>query len=213
MLMNINLKKMVLVASLLIAAGFASNTLAQQAPAKASSQLRIVSFHGDMASLLSAMGPSFGVTIGFEADPLKPNSEVTVEVRDGLLPDVLNAIVKSEPRYQWREVDGVFEVFPINGTNPFLEITISTVRLSDVTAAEAINQLMDLPEVRPVVMSMKLKHRAANTSSRASEQKFSINLGRVTLRQALNQIAKESGIRFWIFRKYDDETFSIGPTL
>jgi hypothetical protein len=210
--MNINLKRTALATCLVIAAGFALDTLAQQAPANAPPPLRLVSFHDDMASLLAALGPSFGATLGIEIDPLKPNSEVTVEVRDALLPDVLNAIVKSEPRYQWREVDGVFEVFPITGTSPFLEMTISSLRLTDVSSAEAINQLMDLPEVSSVVMSMRLKRRANNTSSAASEQKFSINLGRVTLRQALNQIAKESGKGYWMFRRYGDGTFSIGPT-
>ena len=211
--MNINLKRTVLVACMVITACFASNTLAQQVPANASSPLKLVSFHGDMASLLSALGPSFGVTIGFEADPLKPYSEVKVEVREATLPDVLNAIVKSEPRYQWREVDGVFEIFPIKGTSPLLEIMIGSLQLTDVSGAEATNQLMDLAEVRPVVMSMKLKSRAATTSARTSEQKFSINLSGVTLRQALDQIAKESGTKFWLFRKYGDGTFSIGPTL
>jgi len=211
--MNINLKRTALMACVVITACFASNTFAQQVPANASSPLRVVSFHGDMAALLSALGPSFGATIGFEADPLKPNSEVTVEVRDATFPDVLNAIVKSEPRYQWREVDGVFEVFPIAGTSPLLEMMIGSLRLTDVSGAEAINQLMDLTEIRPVVMSMKLKRRPDSTSARPSEQKFSINLSGVTLRQALDQIAKESGIRFWLFRKYDDGTFSIGPTV
>ena len=41
------------------------------------------------------------------------------------------------------------------------------------------------------------------------EEKLSFDLSGVTLRQALNRIAADSGTWFWAFRRYPDSTFEI----
>jgi hypothetical protein len=50
----------------------------------------------------------------------------------------------------------------------------------------------------------------AGTSTENKGKRFSVSLEAVTLRQALHKMAKDSGVRFWIFRSYGDGSFSIG---
>ena len=206
--MNINPR--IMLGPLLVVLACASVATAQQGASKPP-PLRVIHFHGSMAGLLARLAGDYGVTIGLEADPTKPQSEVIIDVRDATLTDILNAIVQSEPRYQWRESGGDIEVFPVSGGNPLLDMPLSTFQVKDVRRAEAIDQLMGLPEVQAVAMSMNLKLRPDGPlPTGAKDEKFSLSLSGVTLRQALNRIAKESGARFWLFRNHNDGSFSVG---
>lgn len=180
-------------------------TIAQQTSPSRTQLPAVINYDGDMASILTHLPEIYGVTIGLEVDPKQPQSQVEFYLLNPTLPDVLNAIVKSAPRYQWRESDGFIEVFPVAGSNPLLDTMISSFRTSDVDEAGAINQLLNLPELQANMRAMSLNRRAPGGTSREKKgEKFSVNLEGVTLRQALHKIAKDGGGRFWIFRNYSD---------
>ena len=197
----------VILAIILVCAWAAS---AQQSPTKAE-RLRVVHLDGmDMAAFLAHLADDYGVTIGLETDPKKPKSEIKLDLRDVTFPEILNGIVQSEPRYQWRENDGCIEVFPINGGLSLLDTPIRSFQVKDVNRDLAINRLLGLPEVRAQSLSMNLKPRPPYPpSERTKDEKLSFNLNGVTLRQALNRIAQDSRAKFWVFRRYDDGTFEI----
>jgi hypothetical protein len=183
---------------------------AQQTPAKAS-QLRVISWKGDMAALLALLADQYDVVIGVEADPKKPKSEVTLDLRDVTFHDILDGIVQSEPRYQWREIDGCIEVLPVKHDISLMDTTISSFQVKDVFLEVAINELLSLTEVRAMTMTMNLNRRhPPNGPPQAGLRKVSLALNGVTVRQALDRIIKQSGAKFWIFRTYEDGTFSIG---
>jgi hypothetical protein len=208
--MNTKLKQ--IVSGLAIVLAVATAISAQQNPAKAS-QVRVIKFHGDMATLLATLAQQYDVTIGMEADPKKPRSEVTLDLYDATFHDMLNGIVQSEPRYQWRESGGCIEVLPVSNGLSLMDIPIGSFQIKDVSREEAINELLNLPEVRAITMSMNLSRRATgNPPAGAGERKVSLNMNEVTLREALNRIIKQSGASFWLFRTYPDGTFSIGTS-
>jgi hypothetical protein len=208
--MNTKLKH--IATGLAIVLAVATAISAQQNPAKAS-QVRVIKFHGDMAALLATLAQQYDVTIGLEADPKKPRSEVTLDLYDATLHDMLNGIVQSEPLYQWRESDGYIEILPVKNGISLMDTPISSFQVKDASREEAIKELLSLPEVRAITMTMNLSRRApGNPPARAGEGKVSLNLNGVTLRQALNRIIKQSGARFWLFRTYPDGTFSIGTS-
>jgi hypothetical protein len=190
-----------------------SPTIAQQTSASRIQLPAVIQYDGEMASILAHLPEIYGVTIGLEVDAQEPQSQVEFYLRDPTLSDVLNAIVKSAPRYQWRESDGFIEVFPVAGSSPLLDTMISSFRCSDVDEAGAINQLLKLPEMQANMRTMSLHGRAQGGTSTEKKgekaEKFSVNLEGVTLRQALHKIAKDSGGRFWIFRNYSDGFFAI----
>jgi hypothetical protein len=167
-----------------------------------SKSVAVIKYQGDMASLLAHLPETFGVTLGLEVDPQKPYSLVRVDLREATIHDVLNAIVQSEPRYRWQEVDGFIEVLPVAQGRTFLDTTISNFRVNDVDPAEAINQLMNLPEVQAGMKAMNLDRRELNSASPEKKgEKVSISLEDVTIRRALHRIMTESGGRFWVFRR------------
>src|SRR5688572_10359458 len=150
--------------------------------------LGVIKYDGDMAALLMNLTNTFGVTIGFEVDPQQPKPQVGLFVRDATLADVLNAIVGSAPRYQWRESEGFIEVWPRERSSPLLDTIITDFRVNDVDAAVAISQLVSLPEVQAGMRGMSLNPREpGNASPEGEPRKFSLSLEGVTVRQALNR--------------------------
>jgi hypothetical protein len=138
---------------------------------------------------------------------------VKIYLEEASLTDVLNAICKSAPRYQWRERDGSLEVWPLEGGSPLLDTSINNFRVENVNGTEAINQLMALPEIKASMRAISLDPLdPGDTSSQGKGEKFSISLERVTMRQALDRVAKESGARFWIFRRDSNRFFSISTS-
>jgi hypothetical protein len=186
-----------------------SPTMAQQTSTSRTQHPAVIKYDGDMTSMLAHLTKIYGVTIGLEVDPQQPQSQVEFYLLNPTLPDVLNAIVKSAPNYQWRESDGFIEVLPMAGSSPLLDTMISRFGTSDVDEAGAFNQLLNLPELQANMRAMSLKGRALGDTSTEKAEKFSVNLESVTFRQALHKIAKLSSGRFWIFRNNSDGSFSI----
>jgi hypothetical protein len=204
--MHINLKQTASALAIVLAVVTA---ISAQQNSKAS-QVRVIKFQGDMAALLATLAQEYDVVIGLEADPKKPRSVVTLDLHDVTFHDMLNGIVQSEPRYQWRENGGCIEVFPVSGGLSLLDTPIGSFQVTEVNRDLAINRLLGLPEVRAQSLSMNLKPRPPYPpSERTKDEKLSLNVSGVTLRQALNRIAQDSGAKFWVFRRYDDGTFEI----
>jgi uncharacterized protein YceH (UPF0502 family) len=91
-------------------------------------------------------------------------------------------------------------VYPVEGRSPLLNIVVSSFQVNDVNQAGATNQLMNLPEVQAGMKASNLSHRDfSRTLAGRRGGKFSLRLEDVTLREALHEIAKQSGGRFWAF--------------
>src|SRR5687767_10650493 len=84
----------------------------------------VIQYDGDMAAILSKLPEVYDVTIGFEADPAQPRPKVSFYLKNPALADVLNAVTRSAPRYQWRDSGGVIEVLPSAGSSPLLDVLI-----------------------------------------------------------------------------------------
>ena len=183
-----------------------SDVMAQQQTPRT---LRVINYQGDMTLLLAAVSDAYGVTVGLELDT-QPPRQVGVSLLDATLTDVMNAFVQSTKRYQWRQTGQFVDVWPLAGSNPLLETRISSFDVKDLSPSEAFDQLLNLPEVQANMTALNLKRRAPDASARnVSSSRFSVKLEGVTLREALNQIAKESRIEIWVFRNYPNGFFSI----
>jgi hypothetical protein len=203
--MKTNCQKIVAVVVLTTCGVSAEHTLGQQSTRVQTP--RIIHYNGDMANLLAAMSETYDTTIGLEADPQQSRSPARVELQDPSLEDVMNAIVKSVPRYQWRDKGDVIEVFPVAGGSSLLDTNIAKFQVSDADAKDSINQLLMLPEVQANMRSMNLGWMESRTQRRG--KKFSVSLENVSMREALNMIAKGSGTRFWVFRRVSGQFFTI----
>lgn len=213
--MTINLRRILAgVVCFMVLGASVSRVMAQQPSAARAQTPAVIKYDGDMASLLATLTEIYGVTIGLEVDPKQPKSRVSLFLREPTLADVLNAVVKSAPGYKWRESGGCLEVLPVEGSTPLLDTTINNFWVSGVDQAEATNQLMNLPEVQDSMRALNLnRQNLAGASAGTKNERFSMNLEGVTVRQALSKIASESGGRFWIFRASGDGLFSLGNSV
>lgn len=189
-----------------ICAGSMLGVMAQQ---PAYPPVRIIKFDGDMTMILAALPDTYGVTVGLELDAHRYH-RVGVSLMDATVSDVMNAIVQSSKKYQWRQTGAFVDVWPSAGSNPLLDTRISSFNVKDLSPSEAFDQLLSLPEVQATMIGMDMKRRALEVSPKnLSSSRCSVNLGGVTLREALNKIAQESHIDIWIFRNYPNGFFSI----
>jgi len=186
-------------------------SLAAGQPRQSKSEiLRDVEFDNiNMGSVLAALANENNVAIGWEADPEKPQSQNTFHLQNVMFPQILDGIVKAEPRYSWREDNGSIDLFPVNRRFDLLDARIQSLQLKDVNRALAVNRLFGLPEIQALILSKNLKPILPNPLDRTRDEKLSFDLRDVTLRQALNQIAHESGSNFWTLRRYPNGTFEI----
>jgi hypothetical protein len=219
--MRISLKRInSLAAALTICCASATVLMGQQTtmPAPAPRTLGAIKYEGDLAALLANLAQTFKVPIGLEVDPRQPKPRVKFELREATLADVLNAIVKAEPGYQWRERDGAVEVLPVEGGSPLLETMINNFQVGEADEMEAINQLINSPEVQASLRALNLSRSDfVRPSARRNGRKFSISLEGVTMRQALHRIVTEGGGLCWVSRTSVDRAggglFSINNQL
>jgi len=204
--MSINCRRRVLFNLLLICA-LSLQVMGQQPARTEPTPLRVISYDGDMAALLAQLAKTYDLTMGLEIAPVMPAPRAKFFVKEATLADLMNAIVKSAPAYQWRSGDGFVEVFPVRGTSPLLDTTISSFKVSDVDFGEAINRLIRLPEVQNNIKSAGFQEREPKETFKSA--KFSATLESLTMRQALTRIATESGSRFWVFHTSPDGFVSI----
>ena len=208
--MNITLKTIAAVGFALLLSGMSvSSSMGQQVP-EAKQLPAVIQYNGDMANLLAHLPGVYGRTIGLEVDPRHPPAKVGFYLKDPSLADVLNAITNSAPIYQWSEREDFIEVVPLRGSSQLLDTHVSNFRVDNAGEAEAINQLVNLPEVQAGMNSMRLRYRGpANSLTGGSGKKMSFTLQDATVRQILNKIANENGSRFWVLQMYSAGGFSI----
>lgn len=211
--MLINLQKVAaFVISAAIFGASAAVSSGQQPSAPNSHPLKVISYDGDLVYFLPGIAEAFGAVIGFEADPRQPKSRINLKLRDVSLREVLDAVAQSDSIYRWREHNGFVDVYPADGSSPLLSTVIVGFRVDDVEEAEAINQLMKLPEVETSVKALGLERRKFSQASAVKDRKkVSLNLEHVTVRQALHEIVKKSGGHFWMLRRQGNngEFFSV----
>ena len=204
--MIISFKLIVTIVVLGICGVSMSGVMAQQ---PAPRTVRTIEYNGDFTMLLAALPNTYDVTVGLELDP-QPYQRVNVSLLDATVTDVMAAIVQSSKKYQWRQTGEFIDVWPITGGNPLLETRISGFNVKDLSQSEALDQLLNLPEVQASMTTLNLKRRAPDGPPvKLSSSKFSVNLEGVSLREALNKIAQESRMEIWIFRNYPNGFFSI----
>lgn len=197
----------------LVVIGWACASLGygQQEPIEKST-MRVVEFYHpvDMALILAQFASDYDVVIGLETDGEKSNSKIELHLRNVTFSQVLDAIVKEEPRYQWRQNGKFIEFVPARGGVSLLDTPITNFQINDVNRVVALSSLLGIPEVRERMLSLNLKPRPLYLQTDSTkDEKLSFNLSGVSLRQALNRITEASRAKFWVFRRFPDGTFEI----
>lgn len=204
--MNVSTKRRapVLLGLLLLLAACPRDLAGQLPPAPKDRPVAHIRYDGDVSGLLSKLAPEFNVNVGLEVYPWRPAVQVKLELSNPTLADVLDAVVRSAPGYRWREAEGGFEVSPEGGGSPLLDTRVEDFEVSGVTQAEAVDRLMNLPEVRAGMSALNLRYEARDSTrpARQGVEKFSLSVKGASLRHVLHRIAERSGGRFWSFGRH-----------
>ena len=173
-----------------------------QQPSSQTQNLRVVSYGGDLQTFLAHMSNTYDVTIGLEVEPSQPRSYVAFEVHEATFDDVMNAIVRAKPVYSWHKSGNVVEMYPTNGTNPLLDLTVNSYHVKNVIAVEALNQLLGLNEVQAAMSASQLKPQSEMFNPPTDPgSRFTIDVEKAKLRDILSRIAADSGVKFWSFQR------------
>lgn len=117
-----------------------------------------------------------------------------------LVKDVLEKVVKENPRYQWSTGEGIINITPKrgernlkNGKSP-LDTVVDEFAISSVTASEAVATLCMAASIDCLPREYVGPKRQFN--------KISLQLKKVTVRTALNEIIKADGMASWAVEYY-----------
>ncbi|MEK6406177.1 MAG: hypothetical protein AABN34_04360 [Acidobacteriota bacterium] len=114
------------------------------------------------------------------------------------LRQALDTIVENDPRYRWQVVDQVINLLPATGEPVLLQTRIKEFRVENISLAmDTVSPLLKLPEVKKAMDDLDLKHGIAGFFTSPSPKPFSVKCENVTLRQALNAIARAEGRAVW----------------
>jgi hypothetical protein len=119
---------------------------------------------------------------------------------------VLESIVSTDTQYEWEIKDGVINVIPRSGEPQFLSTHIPKLKIKEETINEALSKLLEIPEVRQLLPSLGRRYIQTGVypfnsdgSPPKEAKKISVSLKDVTVREALNAIARKHGSVVWMF--------------
>jgi hypothetical protein len=114
------------------------------------------------------------------------------------LRQVLDAIVAADSRYHWEVSDGVVNLLPVSGEPALLRARINEFHIENTASSlDALLRLLKLPEVVEAMSKLHLKPGLMLVDYWSAPRQFSVRSNGVTLRQALNAIARANGRDIW----------------
>jgi len=156
---------------------------------------------------VGSLAGAAGVPMGFEAAPMVPRVQPwSVAATGRTVREVADAIVAADPRYDWREDNGVLLFRPRaawEGAASSLDARIAGLRLDDIEAADAMSAIGQL---------FGLNNRAAGFDD---THHFSVDVPAASTRlDALNAIVRAHGTLAWVVERTnalrDDFAFGVG---
>ena len=162
-------------------------------------QLRDTNLVNALTDALRQVGIPGGIAVsyycgGFENHLLKPP--------DDTLRSLLDAAVAAESEYTWTVDNGVVNVVPGYDDPRFLETIIPKLEINEAeTTFDALGKLMALPEVsKQATLELGIQTFGGSIGGypNSSRTKISLSLSNVTVREALNAIARARGNGVWL---------------
>jgi len=161
---------------------------------------------------LQRLAKTSHLLVGFDSLPetdTQPASTFSVNVQDGTVREVLDALTNSDPRYIWTTSGQMIDVHPAKGRDTLSQIVIRHFKVDLVTRDQALEALVRSPEIQAELRQKRIKRREFNSfpGDLAAENlpRFSLDLRDLTMREILNAIAKASDSTFWVLVKYGDQ--------
>jgi hypothetical protein len=164
---------------------------------------------------LSALANEYGMPIGLEvAAEGGEGPKISLDLQGRPLREVLDAITAQDPRYEWKLVDSVINVFPKEGRDEFLrdllETRVSRFAIEKGTGLFDIRRLItEAPEVRAKLERAGISHGVGgfvtNADFAEAAPGFALDVSGLTLREILNSVIAKSKTKYWIVNRLGGE--------
>jgi hypothetical protein len=175
----------------------------------ATKQFESVVLEGQMFELFSKLALHLDVPIGLEIGSESHDlSLYRIELTNGTLPELLDQIIKQNPKYDWLFEKGVVNVFPRVESRDLFIGEILSVRVKRFTIKKGTvgldvqDLLFTSPEIKAIMDRNGIEPAGTNFSGFSFPQlgrEFSLNVSNRTTKEILNQIVKKSPLaRIWI---------------
>jgi hypothetical protein len=154
----------------------------------------------DVPALAAAAHAPMGVELVLPTEPRVLTTGPGTNVTGMTLRDALAALIALDPRYEWREIDGLVIVRPVStwteSAHPLLR-EIGAVHLSAATLQDAVSFLQTLQEPGK-------RYVPAVQNAGVTVRQLSVDLPAGTLLGLVNAIARAHGAACWIYEELDD---------
>jgi hypothetical protein len=180
-------------------------------------QIKNVHVQGtNIGLILSKISQENNIPIGLEislADDLAASENISLDLEDGTLEDVLNSVVNQYQLYSWEIKDHVINVFPRDGhRDPVLKEVLDT-KLDKISIHKETRFSLreTLCKNDAVMKILKLNNVTPSNESFSSRdfanlgRGFSLEASNVSIATVLNRVIRESQTKYWIIMRYGDK--------
>jgi len=148
----------------------------------------------------------------FEKMSLK-NKQLTfldeIEIKKGTLRNILNNLIKQEPKYKWKAIDGVINIYPIESRDlllkRILDINIKKkYKEINFDTSKLLDTIIDFGGVQTFLTQEKLtflKHDPLNRIYSYPDTKVKMKIENKNIRDILNQFIRESRLKLWVLER------------
>lgn len=161
---------------------------------------------------LSQIAYEYDIPIGVEAASRGQWRAIKIDLQDGTLREVLDAVAAQDPRYGWKVEGGVVNFTPRSDRDDLsadvLGTTVNHIFIEKGTSRASIkDKLLELPAVKA-----KLEKAGASSGLTGLFGRdyvgvgadFTLRMSNATVREVLNQLIRTSEARYWVVNRYGD---------
>jgi hypothetical protein len=142
------------------------------------------------------------IPVGVEAVNGPEGHAVDLALKRATVADVLNAAIRADPRYQWKEDEGVINLLPKQDGDPVFGVVIDHFEATNEMSVQMINQLLSIPKVKKYLDDRKVQAGTLTvgrlaTPGHRTQIVNSVVIENERLRQALNDVLVKTGSVYW----------------
>jgi hypothetical protein len=160
--------------------------------------------------LLSRLSDATRIPIGLEVSPnddLLADREMKLHIQKATVRIALDSVVKQNPLYTWRIINGVVNVFPTNANRDHLIRAVLETKLERFTIERGMSRfalrqtVTALSEVKSVLAKENVHPENQSFMSRDFEpvgRNFSLQVSNVSVTELLNRVIRDSQTNYWV---------------
>lgn len=156
---------------------------------------------------LEKLATTYHIPIGFEEVVLgrgQPEPKVNLNIQSGTVKEVLNSLTIIDPRYEWKVIDGVINVYPRIKQDSILDAMVDHFEINSESKESIRNALFDLPSVKLIMKNLNFQPFYITTGIGSTPSSINLSLRNVNLRKILDEIAKQSDKKYWFVAGFGD---------